>query len=160
MRRVQPEMQRIQERYKNDRQKLSMEMMTLYRKEGVNPMGGCLPMLASFPFFIALFFVLRESLELRHASFGLWLQDLSAPDPFFVLPVLMAALMYLTTRLNPTPPNADPTQVAVMKFMPVGISVLFIFFPSGLVLYSVANSGVQLIQQTMLYRELGALDDK
>tara|TARA_B100000963_G_scaffold106001_1_gene92017 strand:+ start:18 stop:1553 length:1536 start_codon:yes stop_codon:yes gene_type:complete len=160
MRRVQPEMQRIQERYKNDRQKLSMEMMTLYKKEGVNPMGGCLPMLASFPFFIALFFVLRESLELRHAPFGLWLQDLSAPDPFFVLPVLMAVLMYLTTRLNPTPPNADPTQVAVMKFMPVGISVLFIFFPSGLVLYSVANSGVQLIQQTMLYRELGALEDK
>ena len=160
MRRVQPEMQRIQERYKNDRQKLSMEMMTLYRKEGVNPMGGCLPMLASFPFFIALFFVLRESLELRHAPFGLWLQDLSAPDPFFVLPVLMAALMYLTTRLNPTPPNADPTQIAVMKFMPIGISVLFVFFPSGLVLYSVANSGVQLIQQTMLYRELGALEDK
>ena len=160
MRRVQPELQRIQERYKNDRQKLSMEMMSLYKKEGVNPMGGCLPMLASFPFFIALFFVLRESLELRHAPFALWLQDLSAPDPFFVLPVLMAILMYLTTRLNPTPPNADPTQMAVMKFMPVGISVLFIFFPSGLVLYSVANSGVQLIQQTMLYRELGALKDK
>ena len=160
MRRVQPELQRIQERYKNDRQKLSMEMMSLYKKEGVNPMGGCLPMLASFPFFIALFFVLRESLELRHAPFALWLQDLSAPDPFFVLPVLMAVLMFLTTRLNPTPPNADPTQMAVMKFMPVGISVLFIFFPSGLVLYSVANSGVQLIQQTMLYRELGALKDK
>ena len=160
MRRVQPELQRIQERYKNDRQKLSMEMMSLYKKEGVNPMGGCLPMLASFPFFIALFFVLRESLELRHAPFALWLQDLSAPDPFFVLPVLMAILMFLTTRLNPTPPNADPTQMAVMKFMPVGISVLFIFFPSGLVLYSVANSGVQLIQQTMLYRELGALKDK
>ena len=160
MRRVQPELQRIQERHKNDRQKLSMEMMTLYKKEGVNPMGGCLPMLASFPFFIALFFVLRESLELRHAPFGLWLQDLSAPDPFFVLPVLMAILMFLTTRLNPTPPNADPTQMAVMKFMPVGISILFIFFPSGLVLYSVANSGVQLIQQTMLYRELGALKDK
>ena len=160
MRRVQPEMQRIQERHKNDRQKLSMEMMALYKKEGVNPMGGCLPMLASFPFFIALFFVLRESLELRHAPFALWLQDLSAPDPFFVLPVLMAVLMYLTTRLNPTPPNADPTQMAVMKFMPIGISVLFVFFPSGLVLYSVANSGVQLIQQTMLYRELGALEDK
>ena len=160
MRRVQPEMQWIQERYKNDRQKLSMEMMTLYKKEGVNPMGGCLPMLASFPFFIALFFVLRESLELRHAPFGLWLQDLSAPDPFFVLPVLMALLMYLTTRLNPTPPNADPTQLAVMKFMPIGISVLFVFFPSGLVLYSVANSGVQLLQQTMLYRELGALEEK
>lgn len=160
MRRVQPEMQRLQERYKNDRQKLSMEMMTLYRKEGVNPMGGCLPLLASFPFFIALFFVLRESLELRHAPFALWLQDLSAPDPFFVLPVLMAVLMYLTTKLNPTPPNADPTQVAVMKFMPVGISVLFIFFPSGLVLYSVANSGVQLIQQTLLYREQGALENK
>jgi len=160
MRRVQPELQRIQERYKNDRQKLSMEMMSLYKKEGVNPMGGCLPMLASFPFFIALFFVLRESLELRHAPFAFWLQDLSAPDPFFVLPVLMAILMFLTTRLNPTPPNADPAQMAVMKFMPVGISVLFIFFPSGLVLYSVANSGVQLIQQTMLYRELGALKDK
>ena len=160
MRRVQPEMQRIQERYKSDRQKLSTEMMALYKKEGVNPLGGCLPMLASFPFFIALFFVLRESLELRHAPFGLWLQDLSAPDPFFVLPVLMAVLMYLTTRLNPTPPNADPTQMAVMKFMPIGISVLFVFFPSGLVLYSVANSGVQLVQQTMLYRELGALKDK
>ena len=160
MRRVQPEMQRIQERFKNDRQKLSMEMMALYKKEGVNPMGGCLPMLASFPFFIALFFVLRESLELRHAPFALWLQDLSAPDPYFVLPVLMAALMYLTTKLNPTPPNADPTQMAVMKIMPVAISVLFVFFPSGLVLYSVANSGVQLVQQRMLYRELGALDKR
>lgn len=160
MRRVQPELKRVQERYKNDRQKLGVEMMALYKKEGVNPMGGCLPMLASFPFFIALFFVLRESLELRHAPFALWLQDLSAPDPFFVLPVLMALLMFLTTRLNPTPPNADPTQVAVMKFMPVGISIIFIFMPSGLVLYSVANSAVQLIQQTMLYREIGALKDK
>ncbi len=160
MRRVQPELELINERYKNDPQKRGAEMMALYKKEGVNPLGGCLPMLASFPFIIGLFFVLRESVELRHAPFGLWLQDLSAPDPFFVLPVLMAALMYLTTRLNPTPPNADPTQVAVMKFMPIGISVLFVFFPSGLVLYSVANSGVQLIQQTMLYRELGALEDK
>ena len=159
MRAITPELKSIQDRYKNDRQKLSSEMMALYKREGVNPLGGCFPLLASFPFFIALFFVLRESLELRHAPFALWLTDLSAPDPFFVLPLLMAFLMFLTTRLNPTPPNADPTQMMVMKFMPVGISIIFIFFPSGLVLYSVANSGIQLIQQTLLYREVGGLQN-
>ncbi len=157
MRAITPELKSIQDRYKNDRQKLSSEMMALYKREGVNPLGGCFPLLASFPFFIALFFVLRESLELRHAPFAFWLTDLSAPDPFFVLPLVMALLMFLTTKLNPTPPNADPTQMMVMKFMPVGISIIFIFFPSGLVLYSVANSGIQLIQQTLLYREVGGL---
>ena len=154
MRAITPELKSIQDRYKNDRQKLSSEMMALYKREGVNPLGGCFPLLASFPFFIALFFVLRESLELRHAPFAFWLTDLSAPDPFFVLPLVMALLMFLTTKLNPTPPNADPTQMMVMKFMPVGISIIFIFFPSGLVLYSVANSGIQLIQQTLLYLSL------
>ena len=156
MRALSPRLQEIQSRYKNDRQKLGQEMLSFYQKEKINPAGGCLPMLAQFPVFIALFFALRETVELRHEPFMFWLSDLSAPDPFFVLPVVMAGMMYLTQKLNPQPPNMDPIQLQVMKFMPVMISVLFIWLPSGLVLYSVANAGISLIQQMYLYKQLGA----
>ena len=156
MRVVQPKLQEIQQRYKDDRQKLGVEMMALYKKEKINPAGGCFPMLLQFPVFIALFFALREIVELRHAPFFFWLQDLSAPDPYFVLPVVMGGLMYLTQQLNPTPPNMEPLQVQVMKYMPVLFSVFFIFLPSGLVLYSVANALFSLVQQRMMYRKYGA----
>jgi len=113
-------------------------------------------MLPQFPFFIALFFALRESVELRHAPFALWLQDLSAPDPLFVLPILMAFIMFMTQRLNPPMPGQDPTQAAVMKFMPIMFSIFFIFLPSGLVLYSVTNSIVTYAQQVLIYKKTGA----
>ena len=160
MRVVQPKLQEIQSQYKDDRQKLGVEMMALYRKEKINPAGGCFPMLVQIPVFIALFFALREVVELRHAPFLLWVQDLSAPDPLFIMPVLMAGLMYLTQQLNPTPPNMDPVQMQVMKIMPVAISVIFIWLPSSLVLYSVANAAFSLIQQKMMYNKYGASDFK
>ena len=160
MRVAQPKLQEIQSRYKDDRQKLGVEMMALYRKEKINPAGGCFPMLVQIPVFIALFFALREVVELRHAPFLLWIQDLSAPDPLFIMPFLMAGLMYLTQQLNPTPPNMDPVQMQVMKVMPVAISVIFIWLPSSLVLYSVANAAFSLIQQKMMYSKYGASDFK
>ena len=156
MRLYQDEVQDIRDRYKNDPQKMQMETMAFYGKKGINPMGGCLPMLPQFPFFIALFFALRESVELRHAPLGLWLQDLSAPDPLFVLPILMALIMFMTQKLAPPMPGQDPTQAAVMKVMPVMFSLFFIFLPSGLVLYSVTNSIVTYIQQVLIYRTVGA----
>jgi len=160
MRVAQPKLQEIQSRYKDDRQKLGVEMMALYRKEKINPAGGCFPMLVQIPVFIALFFALREVVELRHAPFLLWIQDLSAPDPLFIMPFLMAGLMYLTQQLNPTPPNMDPVQMQVMKIMPVAISVIFIWLPSSLVLYSVANAAFSLVQQKMMYNKYGASDFK
>ena len=154
LRKVQPEMRELQERYANDRQKLGVEMMALYKKHKVNPAGGCLPLLAQMPFFVAFFFGLREMVELRQASF-FWLDDLSAPDPLFILPVLFGLVMVLTQRLNPQPPNMDPTQAQVMKVMPVMLSVFFVVFPSSLALYSVVNAGISLGQQKYLYAKYG-----
>ena len=111
-------------------------------------------MLLQMPVFISFFFCLRESVELRHESFFFWIQDLSAPDPFFILPVMFAGLMYVTMQLNPPPP--DPTQAQVMKFMPLIIAGVFVIMPSGLVLYSVANSGISLVQQKAMYKKYGA----
>ncbi|MBF12684.1 MAG: insertase [Flavobacteriaceae bacterium] len=156
MRTVGPKLKEIQERYKDDRAKLGTEMMALYKKEGINPAGGCFPLLLQMPVFIAFFFCLRESVELRHESFFFWVQDLSAPDPFFILPVIFAALMYLTQQLNPQPPGMDPTQAQIMKFMPVMIAAIFVIMPAGLVLYSVANSAISLIQQKAMYKKYGA----
>jgi YidC/Oxa1 family membrane protein insertase len=156
MRSAGPKLKEIQERYKDDRQKLGTEMMALYKKEGINPAGGCFPMLLQMPVFISFFFCLRESVELRHESFFFWIQDLSAPDPLFILPVMFAGLMYLTMQLNPQPPGMDPTQAQVMKFMPLIIAAVFIIMPSGLVLYSVANSGISLVQQRAMYKKYGA----
>jgi YidC/Oxa1 family membrane protein insertase len=154
MRKFGPQMKEIQARYKDDRAKLGTETMALYKKEGINPVGGCFPILLQMPVFVAFFFCLRESVQLRHESFFFWIQDLSAPDPLFILPLIFAGLMYLTQQLNPPPP--DPTQAQIMKFMPIMIAGFFVIMPAGLVLYSVANSGISLLQQKAMYKKFGA----
>ena len=146
MRIAAPKMQAIQERYADDKQKLSQEMMEFYKKEGVNPLGGCLPMFLQFPFFIAFYWVLLETVQLRHSGF-LWIDDLSAMDPYFVLPILNGLGMYMSQKMTPTPPSADPMTAQMMKFMPVMFAVVFAWFPSGLVLYWLINMFVQIIQQ-------------
>lgn len=150
MRHLQPQMMSIKERYGDDRQKLSQEMMKLYQKERVNPMSGCLPMLVQMPVFLALYWVLLESVELRHAPFFGWIVDLSAKDPWFVLPMLMGASMFVQMRLSPTPP--DPTQARIMQIMPVALTVMFIWFPAGLVLYWTVNNILSILQQWFINR--------
>ncbi len=154
MRRVAPQMKRLQERYAGDRQKLSQEMMGLYKKEGVNPLGGCLPMLLPMPIFIALYWVLFESVELRQAPFFFWIQDLAAKDPFFVLPLLMGGTMYLQQSMSPA--MGDPMQVRMMKMMPIIFTVLFLWFPAGLVLYWLINSVLSVAQQWYVMRQAEA----
>ena len=134
LRAIQPKMEQLKQRYADDRQKLSQGMMALYKKEKVNPMGGCLPLLIQMPIFLALYWVLLESVELRHADFIFWIDDLSAMDPYFVLPILTGASMYLLQRLQPMTIQ-DPMQAKIMQYMPVAMSIFFIWFPSGLVLY-------------------------
>ena len=158
MRKVGPMMKELQERYKDDRQKLSSEVMNLYKREKVSPLGGCLPVLAQVPFFIGFFFALREMVELRHASF-FWISDLSIPDPLFILPVLFGLVMVFTQKLSPAPPTADPMQQQIMKSMPIVFSIFFLIFPAALCLYSVINSGVSLAQQRYLYKKHGVLGD-
>tara|TARA_A100001037_G_C15135187_1_gene630737 strand:+ start:511 stop:2238 length:1728 start_codon:yes stop_codon:yes gene_type:complete len=153
MRRVQPAMKRIQERFSDDRQKLGQEMMALYKKEKVNPMGGCLPMIIPMPIFLALYWVLLESVELRHAPFFLWIDDLSAKDPYFILPLIMGGSMYLQQLLSPA--VGDPMQARMMKFMPVMFTVLFLWFPSGLVLYWLINNLLSLLQQWYVFKKHG-----
>jgi len=152
MRRMAPEMKRLQERYSDDRQKLSKEMMDLYRKEKINPLGGCLPMLMQMPVFLALYWVLFESVELRHAPFLLWIHDLAAIDPYFVLPLLMGATMFVQMQLNPAP--LDPMQAKIMKLMPIMFTVLFLFFPAGLVLYWLVNNVLSIAQQWWVMRQI------
>ncbi len=154
MRRVAPQMRRLQERYGADRQKLSQEMMALYRKEKVNPLGGCLPMLLPMPIFIALYWVLFESVELRQAPFVLWIDDLSAMDAWFVLPLLMGATMYLQQLMSPM--VGDPMQARIMKMMPILFTALFLFFPAGLVLYWLMNSVLSIAQQWYVMRQTDA----
>jgi len=150
MRRVAPAMKRLQERYSTDREKLSKEMMALYKREGANPLGGCLPMLLPMPIFIALYWVLFESVELRQAPFFLWIHDLAVMDPYFILPLLMGASMYWMQTLNPQ--VGDPMQVKMMKMMPIMFTVLFLFFPAGLVLYWLVNNVLSIAQQQYVYR--------
>lgn len=152
MRNLAPEMRRLQELHGSDRQKLSQEMMNLYKKEKVNPLGGCLPMLLQMPIFLALYWVLYESVELRHAPFVFWIKDLAAIDPYFVLPLLMGVTMYIQQLLSPMPP--DPTQAKIMKLMPVIFTGLFLFFPSGLVLYWLVNNVISIAQQWYITRQL------
>ena len=152
MRKVAPEMKRLQERYGEDRQKLSQEMMNLYRKEQINPLGGCLPMLAQMPVFLALYWVLYEAVELRQAPFMLWIDDLADLDPFFVLPLLMGASMFFQQQLNPPPP--DPMQARVLKIMPIMFTALFLFFPAGLVLYWLVNNLLSMAQQWYITRQI------
>lgn len=150
MRELAPRLQRMKEQYGDDRQKFQQAMIELYRKEKINPMGGCLPILVQIPVFIALYWVLLGSVELRHAPFMLWIHDLSAPDPYYVLPVLMGLTMIIQTKLNPTPP--DPMQARIMMIMPIVFSVFFFFFPAGLVLYWLVNNILSIAQQWQINR--------
>ena len=145
MRNLQPRMKALQDRYKDDRQALSQAMMDLYKREKVNPAAGCLPILIQMPFFLAFYWVLLESVEMRQAPFALWITDLSSRDPFFILPLIMGAAMFFQQKLNPAP--ADPVQARVMQVMPVIFTVFFAFFPSGLVLYWATNTLLSIAQQ-------------
>lgn len=160
MRELAPRLQRMKEQYGDDRQKFQQAMIELYRKEKINPMGGCLPIVVQIPVFIALYWVLLGSVELRHAPFMLWINDLSAPDPYYVLPILMGLTMIIQTKLNPTPP--DPLQARIMMIMPIVFSVFFFFFPAGLVLYWLVNNILSIAQQWQINRstELAAVRKK
>ena len=140
-----PKLQRLKERYGEDRQRMHQAMVELYKTEKINPLGGCLPIVVQIPVFIALYWTLLLSVELRQAPFVLWVHDLSRPDPYYILPVLMGATMFIQTWLNPTPP--DPMQAKLMKIMPIAFSVFFFFFPSGLVLYWLVNNILSIAQQ-------------
>lgn len=150
MRELQPRVQALKERYGNDRQALSRATMELYRKEKINPLGGCLPLLIQIPVFIAFYYVIIESVELRQAPFILWIYDLSAKDPYYILPVLMGLSMLVQQRLSPTSP--DPTQQKMMWILPMMFTVFFINFPAGLVLYWLINNVVQTLQQWYVNR--------
>ncbi len=145
MRELQPRMKALQDRYKDDRQALSQAMMDLYKREKVNPAAGCLPILIQMPFFLAFYWVLVESVEMRQAPFALWITDLSTRDPYFILPIIMGAAMLFQQKLNPAP--ADPVQARVMQIMPIMFTGFFAFFPSGLVLYWVTNTLLSIAQQ-------------
>jgi YidC/Oxa1 family membrane protein insertase len=147
-----PKLQRLKERYGDDRQKMHQAMIELYKTEKINPLGGCLPIVVQIPVFIALYWVLLLSVELRHAPFMFWINDLSSPDPYYILPVLMGATMFIQTWLNPTPP--DPMQAKLMKVMPIAFSVFFFFFASGLVLYWLVNNILSIGQQWHITRAL------
>tara|TARA_Y100000768_G_scaffold32970_1_gene21626 strand:- start:1538 stop:3226 length:1689 start_codon:yes stop_codon:yes gene_type:complete len=153
MRALAPRLKSIQERYKDNREQLGRATMELYKREKVNPAAGCVPMLIQMPFFLAFYWVLLESVEMRQAPFIFWLTDLSSRDPFFVLPLMMAGAMLVQTKLNPAP--ADPMQAKVMQIMPIMFSVMFAFFPSGLVLYWVTNTILSIMQQWMINKKLG-----
>jgi YidC/Oxa1 family membrane protein insertase len=157
MRKLQPRIEALKERYGDDRQRMSQAMMEMYRQEKVNPLGGCLPILVQIPIFIALYWVLLESVELRQAPFVGWITNLSARDPYFILPVLNAAFMIMTQRLTPTA-GMDPLQRKMMNAMPVVFSVMFAFFPAGLVLYWATNAGLSLAQQWYITRKIAASD--
>lgn len=153
MKTLQPRMKELQERHKDDRAKLNTAMMELYKAEKVNPMGGCLPILIQIPFFIALYSTLLASVEMRGAPWLGWIHDLAAPDPFFILPIVMMASMFVQYKLNPAPP--DPTQAKMMLIMPLVFGFTFFFFPAGLVLYWVVNNGLSILQQWWITRMMG-----
>ena len=150
MKLVTPRLTKMREMYGNDRARMNQAMMELYKTEKINPLGGCFPILVQIPVFIALYWTLLAAIELRHAPFILWIQDLSALDPYYVLPVLMSVTMVLQTRMNPVPP--DPVQAKVMQFMPYIFSVFFFFFPAGLVLYWLVNNILSILQQWQIQR--------
>ena len=154
MRQIQPRMKALQDRYKDDRQALSQAMMDLYKREKVNPAAGCLPILIQMPFFLAFYWVLLESVEMRQAPFALWITDLSTRDPYFILPLIMGAAMLVQQKLNPAP--TDPVQARVMQLMPVMFTVFFAFFPAGLVLYWVTNTVLSIAQQWQVNRVVEA----
>ena len=151
MKMVTPKMTEIRERFKSDPQKMNQAMMALYKTEKINPLGGCLPIVVQIPVFISLYWVLLASVEMRNAPWLGWIQDLASPDPYYILPVLMAVSMFVQTKLNPKPP--DPMQAKVMMFMPIIFSVMFFFFPSGLVLYWVVNNVLSIAQQWVITKK-------
>jgi YidC/Oxa1 family membrane protein insertase len=156
MRKIQPRLKELKEKFEDDRQRFNTEMMAMYKREKVNPMGGCLPILVQIPVFISLYWVLIETVELRQAGLVLWIQDLSAQDPFFVLPVIMGITMKLQQSLNPAP--IDPLQAKVMKMFPIIFTVFFLFFPAGLVFYWVCNNTLSFLQQWFITRQIEAED--
>ena len=152
MRKIQPRLKELQERFKDDRPRFNTEMMALYKKEKVNPLGGCLPILVQIPVFMALYWVLGETVEFRQAPFALWIQDLSVQDPFYILPILMGISMKIQQGLNPAP--IDPIQAKVMKMFPIVFTFFFLFFPAGLVLYWVVNNTLSIVQQTIITKQI------
>ena len=154
MKKFSPKIQSIRDRYGNDRQKMNQAMMDMYRQEKINPLGGCWPILIQIPVFIALYWVLLESVELRQADFIFWIHDLSVKDPYYVLPLLMGASMYFQQKLNPAPP--DPMQAKIMQMLPIIFTVFFAFFPAGLVLYWVANNLLSIAQQWKITKSIEA----
>ncbi|MCK4842488.1 MAG: membrane protein insertase YidC [Methylococcales bacterium] len=154
MRKIQPRLKALQEKFADDRQRFNTEMMAMYKREKVNPMGGCLPIMVQIPVFISLYWVLIETVELRQADFALWIQDLSAQDPYFILPVIMGITMKIQQSLNPAP--VDPLQAKVMKMFPIIFTVFFLFFPAGLVLYWVCNNTLSIIQQWYITKQIEA----
>ncbi|WP_222910170.1 MULTISPECIES: membrane protein insertase YidC [Pseudomonadaceae] len=152
MRAVSPKMQALKEQFGDDRQKMSQAMMELYKKEKINPLGGCLPILVQMPVFLALYWVLLESVEMRQAPWMFWITDLSIKDPFFILPIIMGLTMFIQQQLNPTPP--DPMQAKVMKMLPIIFTFFFLWFPAGLVLYWVVNNVLSIAQQWYITRKI------
>lgn len=152
MRRVAPKLKSLKDQYGDDRQKMSQAMMELYKKEKINPLGGCLPILVQMPVFIALYWVILESVQLRHAPFMFWITDLSVKDAYFVLPILMGISMFIQMQLNPAPP--DPMQAKIMKIMPIMMTIFFLWFPSGLVLYWLVNNILSISQQWVITRQI------
>lgn len=158
MKKLQPKLAELKERYGEDRQRFSQEMMKLYKTEKVNPLGGCLPLLIQMPVFIALYWVLMESVELRHSPFYLWIEDLSRMDPYFVLPVLYGVSQFITMKFSPQPP--DPMQAKIMQMLPFVFTFMFLWFPSGLVLYWLTNNILQIIQQQIITKQIEKADAK
>jgi YidC/Oxa1 family membrane protein insertase len=158
MKTLQPRIKNLQEAYKDDREKLGRAMMELYQREKINPLASCLPIVIQIPVFLAFYWVLLESVEMRQASFGFWIHDLSSRDPLFILPAIMAGAMFVQYKLNPAPP--DPVQAKVFMIMPLAMSATFAFFPAGLVLYWVTNTVLSIAQQWNINRRIGALAAK
>jgi YidC/Oxa1 family membrane protein insertase len=152
MRRVQPRIMALRDRYKDDRARLNQAMMQIYKEEKINPFGGCLPILIQIPVFIALYWVLLESVELRQAAWVLWIRDLSTPDPYFVLPLIMGVTMFVQQKLNPA--AMDPVQERVLQILPFVFTIFFAFFPSGLVLYWVVNNILSIAQQWVITKHI------
>lgn len=152
MRAVAPKLQSLKEQFGDDRQKMSQAMMELYKKEKINPLGGCLPILVQMPVFLALYWTLLESVEIRQAPWLGWIVDLSIKDPYFILPIIMGATMFFQQTLNPTPP--DPMQARILKLMPIVFTFFFLWFPAGLVLYWVVNNVLSIAQQWYITRQI------
>ncbi len=152
MRKLMPMMQELKERYGDDRQRMGMETMKLYKKEGVNPLGGCLPMLMQMPVFMALYWMIMESVELRHSPFLFWINDLSVRDPLYILPIFMGVLMYIQQKLNPPP--QDPMQAKIFQMMPIGFTFILMFLPAALTLYMAINTALSFLQQYVITKQI------